>query len=322
MKRRVSFITGAADLFNLILYLNKNAPVFENHLVIYSTGNIPKKLLLTIKIIANSSRQFTSINYFEINHRELANSFLDKLSNLVKRKISELTIWRVYGKLEHGIIQSLKPSKLVLIENGIATYCPPNIDQSSSLKAFIKPDIAWLSLIDRFGIPYYLNDVKIIVPLPEEFRKTCENLLDLFPEITSFKNRILCDNLVIVVGTSLYRTGAICQEDEINSQIDIIKAYYNSRYRVVYKAHPRLPSKYFEQFLYRFDCIHWDYPLELFFASIYPHNFSVVSIASTAIATAEIYFQAKVKLIPAHFISTLEKKLPHVALIRNRYQNL
>ena len=324
--KRLILVSGGYDLLNALSYIRSDvAPLCKSTIVLlYSVGNVPHSLRESVQAMCAQSTEIDDFSYKKIasNNRSDRLSFANALKKTFLNDDVELLTFRIFGKLEKELIKTIDPSRLVLVENGIATYLPPVSRMPWSVNRIERQlakqvNVAWLPLHLRFGVPFYLSKQVVHSPELNVYKNLCSDLAKkLKCEIHKDASK---KSLVFVIGTSYYRLGHISEEDEAACYRLFCENAIERGAQVIWKPHPRLNSK-----------LNWvgdmcdkeiqnPYPQELFLSSLAGNNVEVASIASTSLSVSEIYFNAKPILISSKVTKEIESKLSHVKLMRQKY---
>lgn len=306
----IAFLSGMSDLMLLYFYLKEYrvTPMSFKETVVYIYGtrkNICDEMLVTARSLFPEIP--CNILYCEKNNlSEVLEAFEDL-------HCSTLYMSHVLGRFENMILDKIKRDKLILIENGIATYFPPSARiQYLNPKSFHDLSEAVLPLSQLGIYPSYLNFHKptIIVPQRESFlslagihQKHCRPLVD-FPEDVSVK---------IVIGTSLYRLGVIERETEEDLYLAELKLADEGL--KFFKGHPRaFASRKLSQPTSNARCLNPHLPVELLAAGLYTKTkVKACSIASSSLLSLKAYGLAEISRIPAKLDSS---RHPHLQFMQ------
>ena len=147
---------------------------------------------------------------------------------------------------QRKFIAALKPKQLVFYDNGISSYAPHNVDLTAWVGTLPDCDrfVAYLSYMDKFGAPPYLNVFKTkslsheaLVKSVAQIRKACVSDQELLPP-----------SAVVILGTSFDRTKLISIEDEqmIHKKLlEAIRVRHSGP--CFFKPHPRASQAYLTQ---------------------------------------------------------------------------
>lgn len=316
-------------MLNSISYLRHCAVVMpaENHVLLYAhpSSNVPLPLVNATRILAEVSPEVTSFQFHQMGGPEqvAVDGLLANIRNWYGAPIGELLIWRIFGAIEESVIIRLAPSRLVLIENGIATFDPPSrrtlfrphgVDRGIARRV----TVAWLPMGPLFGRPRYLQERQTGRPMVEDYRKLCVELANRLD--CSLDSSTAQAPIALIVGTSLYRTGAVTREAEQEAYLDVIRKLCKRGFQVVWKPHPRADCIAGIDLTGEVCRLESAMPLELWAAALGCADAVIGSIASSALATLGIYFGYTPLLVEFAGEKKLCRKLPHVRRIRSHFK--
>jgi hypothetical protein len=145
----------------------------------------------------------------------------------------------VYGTLIHHkrprtFFARLMPDDFVFFDNGMSSYWEHgDISDEFRKKRLPLPSLAALALAPPLPIPSYLA----AYPL---WRVTYEDLADIFASLQRAVGVWVPDgDPGIVLGTSMFRTGAVTWEEERELYLRVIDRARAQHTSVVFKGHPR-----------------------------------------------------------------------------------
>ena len=316
--KRLFLISGAYDLINCLLLIENTKEIYANHLILYSTGNIPEKLENLTRSISERLDCFLSYDF--VSKDSLSNEeFQDALCGLIEEKdfihSDELVIWRLFGKLETNIIRFISPRHLIIVENGLATYYPPVNPQLNG--QYRVPDSAILPMQSFFGNPFYVpkNAVKNISK--NKIRKTYSKLNALFHDLIP---TFYSGDHAIVIGTSFYRMKILPDKLEENTILNCLSHLSKSR-SVVFKPHPR-DERDWSAIIQ--DKIHLDLsaiPIEIILPTL-GKKVKLHSISSGSLVTGYLFFGSEIICFGEEVANILNNQYPHVKKLRERISEL
>lgn len=314
--RHMAFITGTADFLNLYSYL-LDRKLLEEPLTVVLFGNsrnVSSELLATARRLTEILPA-AAFDYLDLDQEGGIESIVAK-HLAADARVEKLLITHLFGAKENQILDVINRDKLVLIENGLATYLPPLGRDPRFQQDYygVRPlhavQEAWLPLAPVLGAPFYLPEEIVEAPSIESFRRAAlaiTDALNLKPLQLQSEERVM-----FVAGTSLYRLKVLSHADESAAyQLFIEDCLENGYDRVCWKPHPRmlLPMQELPTGKQRVETIADSLPMELRFLEA-PEGAGCGSIASSAIFLGSHYFDIEPTLLPADFGSI--ERFPHL----------
>jgi hypothetical protein len=244
--KHIAFITGPADFLNLYSYLQHYKMEREAvAIVLYGTArNISEGLKVATAKLSGSLDN--SSYYFQDADEGIDGLCSLKLKiGLIEKGLKSLFMTHVFGKYENLVLDTFSYDRLILIENGLATYYPPTgrdprLKQdyySTEPRKYVHE--AWLPLAQFIGNPFYLTSDVVKSPSVQEFRSSTADLLARTGLVPSSVE--VCKKIVFIAGTSLYRLGVISQEREIECYQQFVNQIVETDVdRIYWKPHPRM----------------------------------------------------------------------------------
>ena len=319
----LAFITGPADFLNFYSYLRHHKIEGENIGVVLfgNARNISEDLKV---ITCNLSGALENASYYFQDSDEGIDglSYLMLKLGLRRKTVKSLFITHVFGEYENLVIDMFSFDRLILIENGLATYYPP-IQRDPRLKEnyYSTESIqhvheAWLPLAQFIGQPFYLSRDVVKSPSVQEFQSSTADLVTrsgLAPVSTEPYNKI-----IFVAGTSLYRLGVISPEREVECYEQFISQIGGLDVdRIYWKPHPRMSidSKAVSSNSTKVTTLTDSIPLEFHFLHKKADHATCASIASTSLLFGRHMYDIKPILIPENF--TEVSRFPHLAKLES-----
>ena len=306
--RSIAFVTGTGDLLNLYMYLDHcTFDSSEKQLYIVLLGNkknITQRHLSACQDFAIQHFMNSGFVYIESDAKDYLLHVFNYFQLSITSAFEELFLFHVFGSIEFKIASILNAKKVILLENGIATYDPPKgrLRQSPQIDV----NEAWLPLSPILGNPTYLNGDLVKAPSTIRYQKAVKPL--------SNENSLNNKFDIFIIGTSLYRLGIISLIDEIHAYSSYIEKLErdNTVNNILWKPHPRMQCSEINIFkdFEKVTIIEDDMPIELLFSRKNPSAAVSASIASSALLSGFLYFGIKPIILDAK-ITGLER-FPHI----------
>ena len=318
----IAFITGPADFLNLYSYLQHNKLEREKiSIVLFGTGrNVSEDLKIVTR---NLSRLLDNASYYFQDSDEGVDGLysLRQEMGFTGKLATNLFITHVFGAFENLVLDTFVYDRLILIENGLATYYPP-IARDPSLKQdyyAAKPrkqvHEAWLPLAQFIGHPFYLSRDVVESPSAQDFRSSTADLLTRSGLTPTSEN--VCKKVVFVAGTSLYRLGVISQEREIECYQQFVEKIVETDVdRIYWKPHPRMSinSDAVSSISAKVTTLTDPIPLEFHFLQKKSDHSTCASIASSALLFGQHIYDVKPILLSQNFKE--EIRFPHLTNLK------
>ena len=319
--KRLVVVTGGYDLLNAISYMQSpHAPPAEDAaLVLYSANNVPDALRDATQRMADAAAgMFSSFHFVETKDREQVYA---QLRALARDGEIEVVTWRVFGRCEKYAIRKLAPRRLVLIENGISTYEPIEKAFETGWRRWFekphrRPDFAWLPLSHRLALPANVDPAKAAKPDPAAYRALCRTLAGkLVDQPIALPNKPVS----LLVGTSYHRKPGVEEADERDVYVAYAREAASRGRALLWKPHPR--SEGAEGWLDALGAqvVHTSLPLEVALAHVLGPQVEVASIASSALATCDIFFDAVPIPLGERIVEAATPRAPHAGVIHRLY---
>ncbi|MCF3641972.1 alpha-2,8-polysialyltransferase family protein [Rhizobium sp. TRM95111] len=325
MTDSVAFITGPADLFNLLSALPElNLPIDRWIIAIIGTErNISQSMIEMCGKISGKEK----IYFINFENKSSIGHFITEYGS----KFSNIATTHLFGSNENSILSKIEWNNLILIENGIATYYPPfsriKCDKNSYLNAKAKyiPDIAILPLSKshQIGLPFYLRGYEQISTIGYDEKRYRATLSQIRSALGIRCLRTIFEEsskIAVVAGTSLSRTGVIDAETETNIYENLLETILleGDYDQVVWKPHPRQNSITAPNITSQanFTVLNDSLPLEIYLP-FDDNSVDVFSIASSSLLTAELFHHLRSYRVQAELET---KSHPHLEAMRLLFQ--
>jgi hypothetical protein len=323
--KHIAFITGSADFLNLYSYLQHHGIVDDSIGVVLfgNARNIPEDLKRATKKLTDRLPH-GSFYFLDSDQGVEGVSTLKEQIAAYPRSASptNLFITHVFGRFENLILDTFDYEKLILVENGLATYFPPTGRDPQLERDYYRAEPnkhvheAWLPLAQFIGRPFYLSKDTVNSPSIQGFRGSA---LDLSSEtrIGPLKGEAN-EEVMFVAGTSLYRLGVLSQSDEIESYAKfILEAAETGADRIYWKPHPRMSvnPNTMSSISPKVTTLLDSMPLEFHFLNEIGARVSCASIASSSLLLGRYFFDVEPRLIQTGFAK--ESRYPHLSVLWN-----
>jgi hypothetical protein len=322
--KHIAFITGPADFLNLYSYLQHHEITSDSIAVVLfgNSRNISEGLKSTTRELTG---HLTDASFHYLDQDDGADGIYSLRSEVFPTQASpvNLFITHIFGKFVNQLLDIFEFERLILVENGLATYYPP-VGRDPRLKQdyyatrpFHKVDEAWLPLASFIGCPFYLSKDIVKSPSVPQFRSAVEQLV-ISTQFNPAKVET-GEKVVFVAGTSLYRLGVISQEEEVKKYENfVLQATQEGFDRIYWKPHPRmlLNPDVWSSISSKVTTLTDHLPLEFHFLQSSGLQYCA-SIASTSLLFGKHFFAVEPQLISAEFARV--SQFPHLTKLGNLF---